>query len=314
MSNNYDIEEEIENILMNYKNISYYFNDYNYMIEYNNFYGDIDEKESFDKILTFKNIVIHFDDDFTYYDISKTIIEKLKHFHKYINNIDIFDIVKIIEKKKNSDYVLIYSYKPFDDNEDDEYYNDSDDEYYNDSDDDEYYSDSDDESGESDSDDEEDNNEYYDEIEDLILYICDIKNYKYKLDKIEMKNNYPDYQYKILNEDYIIEDFKENKFNIDIIKNNDDNDFDDEFNDLIEENYNQENNNYENLLIDAVSSVNDSECYKMKSIYFKSNIICFKDEQTKKKFINYLIQYKNHNNLCLIEFKIKVLGNDINID
>ena len=43
MSDNYDIEEEIENILIKYKkNISYYNNDYNYIIEYNNFYGDID--------------------------------------------------------------------------------------------------------------------------------------------------------------------------------------------------------------------------------------------------------------------------------
>jgi len=281
MNDNYNIEEEIKNILIKYKNISYDNNDYNYMIEYNNFYGDIDEKERFDKILTFKNIVIHFDNKFKHYDISKTITEKLKQFHNYIDDIDIFDIVKIIEKKKNNDYVLIYSYKPFNDYDD-------------------YY------------DEEDDNIIYYNKIKELLTYICDFKNYKYKLDKKERNIDYPDNQYKILNEDYIIENFKDDKFNIDFIKIYDDNNvFDDEFNDLIEENYNQENNNYENLLIDAVSSLNDGE---MKSIYFKSNIICFKDEQTKKKFINYLIQYKNHNNLCLIDFKIKVLGYDINID
>lgn len=306
MNNYYDIEEEIENILMNYKNISYYFNDYNYFIEFNNFYGDIDEKERFDKILTFKNIVIHFDGEFINYDISKTITEKLKQFHNYIiDGIDIFDIIKIIEKKKNNDYVLIYSFKPFNNNDyDDDYDEDNDDE---DEDDEDENEDEDNEDNE----DEDDNIIYYNKIKELLTYICDIKNYKYKLNENEIKNDYPDYQYKILNEDYIIEDFKEDKFNIGFIKINDDNVFDDEFNDLIEENYNQENSDYENLLIDAVSYLNEGE---MKSIYFKSNIICFKDEQTKKKFINYLLQYKNHNNLCLIDFKIKVLGFDINID
>ena len=290
MSYNYDIEEELENILMEYKNISYYFNDYNYFIEYNNFFGDIEEKERFDKVLTFKNIVIHFDSEFINYDISKTITEKLKQCHHFIiDGINIFNIIKIIEKKKNNDYVLIYNYKPFNENE----YDSDNDEYYNDSDDDE-------------DDEDDDNIIYYNKIKELLTYICDIKNYKYKLDDKEINNEYPDYQYKILNEDYIIEDFKEDKFNIDFIK---DNYFDVE----LEENYNQENSDYENLLIDAASSIND-KIDNLNVIYFKTNIICFKNEKMKKKFINYINKYKENNNLWLIEFKIKVLSSDINID
>jgi len=277
----YDIEELIDIILIDCKYISYYFNDYNYMIEYNYFYGDIYEKRRFDRLLTFKNVVIHFEKEFNNYNITKYILEKLNQIqNKYIDDIDIFNIIKIIEKKKNEDYVLIYSYKPF--------YNDN------------------------------DNNDYYSNIIELLLNICNINNYKYKLDKSKMNIDYPDYQYKFLNEDYIIENYDDDIFNIKDFIKNDDNYYSfnydinyykciEDYNETIE--YYNKKNNYENLLIYAASEINSiDDVDKMNVIYFKTNIICFKNEKYKKGFINYLNKYKENNNLSLLDFRIKFLS------
>ena len=55
----------------------------------------------------------------------------------------------------------------------------------------------------------------------------------------------------------------------------------------------------------------------MNIIYFKNNVICFKNEYFKKIFENYLIKFKEYNeknNLSLIDFKLKVLRNEINLE
>ena len=147
-----NIKEQLNKILDKYKFL-YYYNDNDFIIKYNNYYSDLNEKINYDKLFTFKNIVLQFNKNFNIYDITKTIKEKLKFFENYIiNNIYFLDIFKILEILNDNEFIIIFSYKPFNSKE------------YN--------------------------NEYYEIIKNILNYICDINNYKYKY---QINNKYINY-------------------------------------------------------------------------------------------------------------------------
>jgi len=169
----------------------------------------------------FNNFIINFDDRFKGFDISKTIKEGLERMNE-IEAMDIRTDIKIIEKQKNKEYVFMYNFNPFG-------------MYY-------VYFD-----------------EYYKEIRDLLIYICDVKNYKYKLSESEINKNYPNNQYKILNDNYIIDYYKQ--YPIIILKKAFYNVF--------------ENSGY------------NMECYK-GIIMFLNGTVCFLNKNYKQNFDKYL--------------------------
>lgn len=201
------IEDQI-NTILNYYNINTLESNYNYNIKTTEYFRGIN--------MEYINFTIIFDKRFKKYDISKTIKRRLKKMNN-VEEIDINTEIKIIEKRKNKEYVFIYNNNPFG----------------------MYYVFFD---------------EYYKEIRDLLIYICDVNNYKYKLDEPEKK--YPDNQYIILNNDYIIEDYKQ-------------------FSD--------------NVLKHAFYNMADGE-YNKNIIYFLNDnkTICFLNEYYKQKFDNYI--------------------------
>ena len=177
----------------------------------------------------FNNFIIKFDDRFKCYDITKTIKEGLERMNE-IKEIDIQTDIKIIEKQKNKEYVFMYNFNPFG-------------MYY-------VYFD-----------------EYYKEIRDLLIYICDVKNYKYKLSESEINKNYLNNQYKILNDNYIIDYYKQ--YPIKILK---------------KAFYNVFKNSDYNM-----------ECYK-GIIMFLNGTVCFLNKKYKQIFDIYLKEDNDEEN------------------
>ena len=191
---------------------------------YSDYRYNINTLEYYEGIdMEFINFTIIFDKRFKEFDISRTIKQRLQKMN-YVNEIDINTDIKIIEKQKNKKYVFMYNKNPFG-----------------------MYCVCFD--------------EYYKEIRDLLSYICNIKNYKYKLKKSEINKVYPDNQYNILNDDYIIKNYEQ---------------YDDK------------------ILTDTFNDVFDyydfgMECYKGIIYFLNDNkTICFLNTKYEHTFNNYL--------------------------
>ena len=110
----YNFNDQLDKIL-NYYNITYEHNLYNYMI------NTTDPSGMSGCYKFFENVLLIFDDRFKSFDISKTITERLKQI-PIINKcksmgyikFDISKYIFIIEKQQNKKYILEYSVDPFD--------------------------------------------------------------------------------------------------------------------------------------------------------------------------------------------------------
>ena len=246
INNNSTIEELIKSIINYYQIETYQDNNYDiYNYKYDNdenYKYKIEDYKKLFYIKTYKNennknniyvpmvynhFIIKFDEKFKYFDISKIIKNGLNKL-KMLNDVNPKTEKKIIEKKKNNEYIFMYNINSF--------------QYAG-----LFY----------------DNvKEYKEEIKKLLLYIFDISNYKYPLDYIK---EYPDNQYKILNNDYIIINYKDYKQEI-LMK--------------ILDRYNE----YYNWMNDIVC--NDEIVY-----FIKDNTFCFKNNKIKNQFEKYLKEY-----------------------
>lgn len=111
----YNFNELIDKLL-DYYNIIYEHNLFNYMIE------TTDPSGMSGCCKFFHNILLIFDDRFELFDVSKTITERLKQiplikFNKCYSikaDFDLSEYIYIIEKQQNKKYVLNYSVYPFD--------------------------------------------------------------------------------------------------------------------------------------------------------------------------------------------------------
>lgn len=216
-----NIEEIIKKVINYFKIETYKDDNYNiYQYDYEMIY--------YYEPMEYKNFVIKFDECFKKYDITKTIKEGLDNL-KDFDDIFTKTEIKIIEKKRNNEYVFIYNINPFECNG----------LFYN------YVK------------------EYYKEIIKLLIFIFDIKNYKYSFELKEYNDN----QYKILNNDYIIVNYKDYEQTI-LMKILDD---------------------YNN----CYNYMNNIKC-NYEIIYFlNNNIFCFINNKTKNNFENYLNKYLN---------------------